>query len=90
MTRPRAIERSSDGRFLIIDGRRWRATRPDLPEAERARLVRLLMKARRDVKAALQRGDDDALRRARRRVHRYKVALGERGPPWWTQTSKPT
>jgi hypothetical protein len=41
------------------------------------------MRARRDVGIAKRGGDDDALREARTRVHAAKVALGERGPPWW-------
>jgi hypothetical protein len=48
------------------------------------------MAARRAVKAALHdEGDTDgtALRAARDRVQRVKVALGERGTPWWEQTA---
>jgi hypothetical protein len=68
----------------VVRGRLWRRTRPDLPPDERARLVAALMTARRDVAAALRAGDPDALRRARAAVHGAKVALGERGAPWWT------
>lgn len=63
-----------------MKGRLWRATRPDLDEATREGLVRRLMAARRAVRDA---GDDAALRTARRAVNEAKVALGERGPPWW-------
>lgn len=65
-------------------GRLWRATNPDLPEAERSAQVQALMAARRDVAAALGRGDPAAGTAARQRVHAAKVALGERGPVWWT------
>jgi hypothetical protein len=41
------------------------------------------MDARRAVKAAKRAGDEEGLREARRRVHEAKVALGERGEPWW-------
>ena len=41
------------------------------------------MRARSDVRRALREEDDALLRRARRRVHAAKVALGERGPVWW-------
>ena len=75
--------RTADGRHVLIDGRRWRATDPNLPEEERRRLVGELMKARRDVGVALRAGDEEAEREARSRVHRAKVALGERGPEWW-------
>lgn len=44
------------------------------------------MAARRAVGAALRAHDDGAEREARRRVHTAKVALGERGTPWWEQT----
>jgi hypothetical protein len=77
--------RTADGRHVLIDGRRWRATNPNLPEEERRRLVGELMKARRDVGAALRAGDEEAESEARGRVHRAKVALGERGPEWWTE-----
>lgn len=79
------IERESDGRYITVDGRRWRATNPNIPEQLRAELVAELMDARRRVH--LDRGDDAAVRRARRRVQDAKIALGERGDPWWTDRS---
>lgn len=42
------------------------------------------MDARRAVKAAQRDGDTSALIRARQAVQAAKVALGERGPVWWT------
>ena len=80
------MERTPDGRYVVIDGRRWRATDPDLPEDVAARLRSELMSARRAVGAALRSGDADAERAARARVHAAKTALGERGTPWWEQT----
>jgi hypothetical protein len=80
---PKNIEKTDDGRYVRIEGRRWRATNPDLPEEERQRLVKELMAARRDVGKALREGDAEAEARARQRVHETKVALGERGPKWW-------
>ena len=73
----------SDERHIEIDGRRWRATNPNLPEAERKRPVSELMSARSSVGHAKRRGDADAERAARDRVQAAKVALGERGPKWW-------
>ncbi|HLL81726.1 MAG TPA: hypothetical protein VK420_03705 [Longimicrobium sp.] len=73
-----------DGRYLVVDGRLWRRANPGLPEPERAALVKALMEARRDVGRAVRQGDEKAEKAARARVHRAKVALGERGPPWWT------
>jgi uncharacterized protein len=79
-------EPTPDGRYVVIDGRRWRATDPDIPEDAAAELRRRLMAARRDVGTALRAGDADAERAARARVHAAKTALGERGTPWWEQT----
>lgn len=73
--------RTPDGRYIVVDGVLWRATRPDLPEAERQRLVDELMSARRAVGQA--KDDDTARTAARARVDAAKVALGERGPVWW-------
>jgi len=42
------------------------------------------MAARRDVAAARRLGDAVMEKDARSRVHAAKVALGERGPVWWT------
>ncbi len=74
-------ERTADGRHIVVDGRRWRATDPGVPETFRVELVRALMAARRDV--GRLRGDDEAVAAARTRVQDAKVALGERGHPWW-------
>jgi len=69
---------TADGRYLIVSGRRWRATDPAIPESLRQELVNELMAARR-----LVRSDPDT---ARPRVQDAKVALGERGDPWWAPT----
>ena len=63
-------------------GRLWRAANPNLAEPERQRLVAALMDARRAVRAA--RSDPDKLAAARAAVDAAKVALGERGPVWWS------
>ena len=73
-----------DQRYLIVRGRLWRASNPALPPGERARLTGLLMAARRAVGAARRAGDAGLLRAARDAVNDAKVALGERGAPWWT------
>jgi hypothetical protein len=72
-------ERTPDGRYLVIDGRRWRASDPSIPEELRSELVHELMAARRAVRT------DPAT--ARPRVQDAKVALGERGEPWWEEPS---
>lgn len=68
-------ERTPDGRYVVVGGRRWRASDPHIPDPLRQELVEELMAARRAVRAK----EPDA----RRRVQDAKVALGERGPQWW-------
>ncbi|WP_091031956.1 DUF3253 domain-containing protein [Microbacterium oxydans] len=72
-------ERTPDGHHIIVNGRRWRASDPSIPDALRQELVDELMAARRAVKAS----EPDA----RRRVQDAKNALGERGAPWWEARS---
>jgi hypothetical protein len=77
------IENTADGHYVVIDGRKWRATNPNLSEEERQKWVHELMSARRAVGRALKAKDAIAEKAARERVHAAKVALGERGPKWW-------
>jgi hypothetical protein len=74
------VERTPDGHHIVVGGRRWRATDTSVPESLRAELVKELMRARRLVGS---RGDA-----ARPFVHDAKVALGERGEPWWEDPSE--
>ena len=83
-------EPTPDGHYVIIEGRKWRATNPNLPEAERKKWVSELMSARRAVGAALKKGDKDAENAARDRVQTAKEALGERGPKWWDESKDET
>lgn len=73
-----------DGRYIIVRGRLWRTSNPDLTEETRAGLVAELMNARRAVKAARALGDGNAEGDAHAAVDAAKIALGERGPIWWT------
>lgn len=79
MTEP---ERTPDGRYLVIDGRRWRATDPAIPEERRIELTRILMAWRREVRRTKGTDEESASRAG---VQAAKVALGERGTPWWEQ-----
>ena len=81
----REVERTDDGRYVVVDGRRWRTTDPDLPDDVRKRLLHHLGVARSAVRAAGRTGDDDAVAAARARVQLAKTGLGERGPAWWEQ-----
>jgi hypothetical protein len=74
---------TDDGRWIVVDGRRWRASDPSIPAQFRTDLVDELMAARRSVGAARRNPDPVAEKAARRRVHLAKLALGERGRPWW-------
>lgn len=74
------VDRTPDGRYIVVNGRRWRASDPAIPEKLRAELVEELMRARRLVRS---RGDE-----VRPFVHDAKVALGERGEPWWEPTAE--
>lgn len=73
-----------DGRYFVVSGRLWRTSNPDLATEARQQLVDQLMKARREVAAALKARDGNAERAARHAVDVAKRALGERGPVWWT------
>lgn len=72
-----------DDRYIVVDGRRWRATDPAIPGPFRQELVKALMAGRREVGAAGRAGDSAGQAAARTRVQDAKVALGERGEPWW-------
>lgn len=80
-------EKTPDGRYIVVDGRRWRASDPSLTAERRQELVNELMQARRDVARAKRLHDAELERDARQRVHSAKVALGERGTPWWERDS---
>jgi hypothetical protein len=81
----REVERTDDGRFILVDGRRWRTADPALPDDVRERLLHHLGAGRSGVRAARRTGDDDAVAAARARVQLAKTGLGERGPAWWDQ-----
>ena len=77
-----------DGRYLVVRHRLWRAANPGLSAETRTELVNALMTARREVGIALRSKDDTRLAQARAAVHAAKIALGERGPVWWTDGAR--
>jgi hypothetical protein len=81
----REVERTDDGRYVVVDGRRWRTADPALPDDARARLLHHLGVARSAVRTAGAAGDDGAVSAARARVQLAKTGLGERGTAWWDQ-----
>ncbi len=77
-------ETTADGHHVVINGRRWRATDPAIPEDRRSELVSILMAWRREVRRTK---GTEAEAASRAGVQAAKVALGERGqPPWWEQS----
>ncbi len=79
----RDVAHTDDGRWVVVDGRRWRKADPALPEDVRARLLSHLGAARAAVRTA---ADPAAVRAARDRVQLAKTGLGERGTAWWEQS----
>ncbi|MGU3292680.1 hypothetical protein [Williamsia sp. M5A3_1d] len=73
-------ERTPDGRYIVVKGRRWRATDPEIPAERDAELRSILMAWRREVKRT------SGAPESRAGVQATKLALGERGTPWWEQT----
>lgn len=73
-------EHTPDGHHIIVNGRKWRATDPLIPDERRFELQSILMAWRRDVKRT------NGAPESRHGVQAAKVALGERGTPWWEQT----
>ncbi len=73
-----------DGRYFVVKGRLWRTTNPHLTATEREKLTHQLMMARRDVATQKKKQDARAEKWAHAEVNRLKIALGERGPVWWT------
>jgi hypothetical protein len=73
-----------DGRYFVVRGRLWRCSNPQLSDEERQRLTAVLMDARRAKGIAMRAGDEGGREQARQQVDAAKIALGERGPVWWT------
>jgi len=82
----REVEHTADGRWIVVDGRRWRTQDPQLPDDVREQLLHHLGVGRSGVRTAKKAGDDDAVRAARARVQAAKTGLGERGTAWWEQS----
>lgn len=73
-------ERTEDGRYLVVRGRRWRATDPSLSESVASRLRSELGRARLALRSAR---DPEVVAAWRERVQLAKEGLGERGTAWW-------
>jgi len=73
-----------DGRYIVVQGRLWRAANPTLSAERKVRFMRELLNGRRALKAAKLSGDEAAITDARRMVALAQAGLGERGRVWWT------
>lgn len=82
------MNQSEDERWLVVAGRRWRRQDPALPEEVAAQLRSYLGRGRSGTRVARRAGDDEAEQTARRRTDLAKHGLGERGTPWWEQSSE--
>jgi hypothetical protein len=72
-----------DGRYLVVQGRLWRAANPCLSAEAKVRHTRELLNGRRALKAAKGAGDLEAISAARGVIAAAQVGLGERGAVWW-------
>ncbi|GEB24211.1 hypothetical protein BAU01nite_29440 [Brevibacterium aurantiacum] len=70
-------------KWMVIKGRKWRRTDPELPEDMVAELKSHLGTARNAVRTAKKTGTDEDVSAARNRVNIAKHGLGERGDYWW-------
>ena len=72
-----------DGRYIVVQGRLWRAANPMLSAERKVRHMRELLNGRRALKAAKASADEAAIAAARQLVAVAQVGLGERGKVWW-------
>jgi hypothetical protein len=72
-----------DGRYIVIQGRLWRAANPSLPAEAKVRHMRELINGRRALKAAKNLADEHAITAARKLIAAAQAGLGERGKVWW-------
>lgn len=77
---------SDDDKWLVVQGRRWRRTDPELAAAVVEELKSHLGTARNAVRASKKSGTEEDLKDARHRVDTAKHGLGERGDYWWELT----
>jgi hypothetical protein len=80
-------EKTADGYYIIVNGRRWRATDPKIPTASLQELKHFLAKGRSGVRKRRGKETEDHIKLARRRTALAKLGLGERGKPeWWNDS----
>jgi len=82
------IDRTPDGHYIIVNGRKWRATDPDIPQADFEELKHYLALGRSGSRKRKIKSEDD-VKGARQYTALAKLGLGERGQPvWWEDSSE--
>jgi hypothetical protein len=85
---PKSIDRTSDGHYIIVNGRKWRATDPSIPEEELHELKHFLALGRSGSRKSSGKTEED-VKPARQYTGLAKLGLGERGQPvWWEDSNE--
>ena len=85
---PKQVDRTSDGHYIIVNGRKWRATDPAIPESELEELKHFLALGRSGSRKSKTKTEND-IKAAREYTGLAKLGLGERGQPvWWEDSSE--
>lgn len=80
------IDRTADGHYIIVNGRKWRATDPAIPDDALQELKHFLALGRSGSRKSSKKSEDD-IAAARQYTALAKLGLGERGQPmWWEDT----
>ena len=82
----REVERTDDGRYVVVDGRRWRTADPALPDDVRARLLHHLGVARSGVRTAGRAGDEPRSPPRAPGCSWRRPAWGSGATAWWEQS----
>jgi hypothetical protein len=80
---PRLRPVTLDGRYFVERGQLFRRSNPALDAEQRKQLTFELIAARSAALHARRRGDAVAEAAAQARIETAKIALGQRGAPWW-------
>ncbi|KAK0736045.1 hypothetical protein B0T21DRAFT_173190 [Apiosordaria backusii] len=80
--------KTDDGHYIIVNGRKWRATDPMAPSDVLAELKHFLAKGRSGARRQ-NRDDSEKRQLSRKTTGLAKLGLGERGKPeWWNDTNE--
>ncbi|KAK0666979.1 hypothetical protein QBC41DRAFT_396793 [Cercophora samala] len=80
--------KTNDGHYIVVNGHKWRATDPMVPDDALAELKHFLAKGRSGARRQ-NKHDPEKLQLSRKTTGLAKLGLGERGKPeWWNDTDK--